>query len=59
MPFCAELSGGGLNMQPLQRRMSAWIKQYRELNDELLASDRGFAKWLERDYKPIAGGWQY
>ena len=46
-------------MQPIQCRLTAWITQYRERNQELLASDPAFAKWLERDYKPIAGEWQY
>ena len=39
--------------------MADWFDSYRVANAELMASDPEFARWLEEDYVPIAGGWQY
>ena len=39
--------------------MADWFDSYRADNAELVASDPEFARWLEEEYAPIAGGWQY
>lgn len=36
-----------------------WLDSYKDTNHELLSRDPEFARWLEQDYVPIAGGWQY
>ena len=36
-----------------------WMASYRAANAERLKTDTEFARWLESDYVPIAGGWQY
>lgn len=36
-----------------------WVEEYREANQALLDRDPEFRRWLEEDYVPIAGGWQY
>lgn len=36
-----------------------WISDYKTRNASLIADNHAFARWLENDYKPIAGGWQY
>lgn len=38
---------------------ASWLVEYKEANRELIANDPEFARWLEEDYVPIAGGWQY
>jgi hypothetical protein len=35
-----------------------WLEGYRAAHPERL-HDPGFAAWLEAEYVPIAGGWQY
>jgi hypothetical protein len=40
---------------PTAQRISEYVAQ----NTELLTSDPAFASWLENEYTPIAGGWQY
>jgi hypothetical protein len=36
-----------------------WLDQYKEANGALLDADPAFSRWLEEDYVPIGGGWQY
>ena len=36
-----------------------WMAAYRAANADRLNTDTEFARWLESDYVPIAGGWQY
>jgi hypothetical protein len=36
-----------------------WLETYRAANAELLKREPDFARWLETEYVPIAGGWQY
>lgn len=36
-----------------------WLARYKEAHGDELASDAEFARWLEEDYTPIAGGWHY
>ena len=38
---------------------SDWLAMYKAANENLVRADPGFAEWLESDYVPIAGGWQY
>lgn len=36
-----------------------FVRRYAEANPDLLAADPDFATWLETEYRPIEGGWQY
>ena len=36
-----------------------WITDYVQDNAALLEAEPEFRRWLEEDYAPIAGGWQY
>ena len=36
-----------------------WLARYKEAHRDELAGDEEFARWLEEDYAPIAGGWHY
>jgi|GEM_PF-6540925 len=36
-----------------------WLASYKDASRDLLLSDPEFAHWLDQDYVPIAGGWQY
>jgi hypothetical protein len=36
-----------------------WLAAYKAENSERLRTDPIFARWLETEYVPIAGGWQY
>jgi hypothetical protein len=36
-----------------------WLAAYRSANADRLRDEPGFANWLETEYVPIAGGWQY
>lgn len=36
-----------------------WLAAYKAANDSLLTLAPDFAAWLETEYVPIAGGWQY
>jgi hypothetical protein len=38
---------------------SNWLVRYKEAHHDELANDEEFARWLEEDYAPIAGGWHY
>jgi hypothetical protein len=40
-------------------RFSAWIARYKEAHREEIAADAEFARWLEEEYVPLAGGWHY
>jgi len=35
------------------------VNDYKLAHQELLADDPDFREWLEKEYVPIAGGWQY
>lgn len=39
--------------------VTGWLARYREAHRDELAGDEEFARWLEEDYAPIAGGWHY
>jgi hypothetical protein len=39
--------------------LGEWLDSYRDSEQELLRSDQGFARWLEEEYVPVAGGWMY
>ena len=41
------------------RRDKPWLETYKEQYCETLASNPDFARWLDEEYVPIAGGWQY
>jgi hypothetical protein len=36
-----------------------WLEDYKDANADLLGADPEFCRWLEEEYVPIAGGWQY
>jgi len=36
-----------------------WLDAYKTANQDRLKRSPEFAAWLESDYVPIAGGWQY
>jgi len=36
-----------------------WLTSYKAANAERLDGNPEFAAWLEKEYVPIAGGWQY
>lgn len=35
------------------------LARYKQAHRDELAADEEFARWLEEDYAPIAGGWHY
>jgi hypothetical protein len=39
--------------------MSLWLEQYKESHADLLEQDPQFRLWLDDEYVPIGGGWQY
>jgi hypothetical protein len=38
---------------------SDWLTTYKASNAQRLKGDPQFAEWLDTEYVPIAGGWQY
>ncbi len=36
-----------------------WLAEYKRENAAALEADPAFAAWLDREFVPIAGGWQY
>lgn len=48
-------------MHPLfpETPVDQWLATYKESHRRLLRSDPEFARWLENEYVPLAGGWQY
>lgn len=39
--------------------MNRWLLRYKEANHDLMLSNPEFARWLDEEYVPIAGGWMY
>jgi hypothetical protein len=39
--------------------VDCWLTAYKQCCRELLETDPEFRCWLEEEYVPIAGGWQY
>ena len=59
--YSLRLTKLGDGMSALVSQLSTldnWLTSYRAIHSERL-QDPGFAAWLESDYVPIAGGWQY
>lgn len=46
-------------LPPGTENLKAWLSAYKQENRELLQKDSEFARWLEDEYVPLAGGWQY
>lgn len=44
---------------PISGEVGTWLANYKEESHALLEADPDFRRWLEEDYVPIAGGWQY
>ena len=40
-------------------RLTEWLAEYKAANAQLISADPAFGAWLEGEYIPIAGGWQY
>ena len=40
-------------------RTQRMVDDYKLRHQELLAADPDFREWLEKEYVPITGGWQY
>ena len=41
------------------KNLKTWLSTYKHEHRELLQNDSEFARWLEDEYVPLAGGWQY
>lgn len=39
--------------------LGGWLAYYLEANRDAVAGDEEFARWLEEEYVPLAGGWHY
>ena len=39
--------------------IQAWIDDYKSANSALLDGDPEFSRWLDEDYIPMGGAWQY
>lgn len=39
--------------------IAEWIADYKARHAALLRENPDFARWLDENYIPIAGGWQY
>lgn len=39
--------------------LDEWLSIYKAEHSELLERDPEFARWLEDDYIPVAGGWEF
>jgi hypothetical protein len=37
----------------------AWMQDYKESHRQLLDADAEFERWLDNEYVPIGGAWQY
>jgi hypothetical protein len=48
-----------LESLPQARGVVEWVSEYKAANRKRLGELLDFANWLENDYVPIAGGWQY
>ncbi len=48
-----------LLVTPMVNSESDWIGVYKAENQDRLKCAPEFAAWLESEYVPIAGGWQY
>jgi hypothetical protein len=48
-------------MQPCfsETTVDCWLTHYKATYHHLLNSDPEFARWLNEEYVPIAGSWQY
>jgi hypothetical protein len=41
------------------RVLGGWLASYLEAHRDAVAGDEEFARWLEEEYVPLAGGWHY
>jgi hypothetical protein len=48
-----------MNTQLSEKPFDRWLTDYKVAYHDLLVNEPEFARWLEEDYVPIAGGWQY
>lgn len=39
--------------------LGPWLDRYKASQHDLVEANPDFARWLEEDYLPIAGGWMY
>jgi hypothetical protein len=38
---------------------NSWLDNYKNDNIALLDAEPEFRRWLDKEYAPIGGGWQY
>ena len=48
-----------MTLKTLKNNDRDWLSAYKAANADRLSSDPEFAHWLDTEYVPIAGGWQY
>lgn len=36
-----------------------WVEDYKDANADFLDADPEFHRWLDEEFVPIGGGWQY
>lgn len=48
-----------MKMEFPEMLVDRWLASYKDASRDLLRSDPEFAHWLDTEYVPIAGGWQY
>jgi hypothetical protein len=48
-----------MNVEISEMSLDRWLASYKDTYRNLLINDPEFARWLDKEYVPIAGGWQY
>jgi hypothetical protein len=48
-----------MNATAARLGLGGWLERYKASHQQLLDADPDFARWLEEEYLPIAGGWMY
>ena len=39
--------------------LDQWLEAYKHQHRDILEAEPEFAAWLQEEYQPLAGGWQY
>ena len=48
-----------MNTSARDQAMVQWLSAYKNEHHALLEADPAFQHWLETEYVPLAGAWQY
>jgi hypothetical protein len=48
-----------MSSETLHIPISSWLENYKQGHAALLHKDPEFARWLDEEYRPLAGRWQY